>query len=161
MHVNSNDSRRGRIATLAAAGAVAGLMLLPVGQGVAGASTAAVPSAVGWVSGEKPVLCGYSHWCGRRGWGPRWCGGRCHRHHHHHGYRHHHDFESHNRHHHVDRREPVRREPVREEPVRMEPERPVKEDRVRPIKPVKPENPYKDDRDDWGDWLPFGADDEG
>ncbi|TYB68554.1 hypothetical protein FXF51_12055 [Nonomuraea sp. PA05] len=132
--------------------ALAGAMLLPAGQGVAGATAAAfpaaaVPTGVGYAAGEKPVLgCG-DRWCGN-GWGRRWCGGwRCHghRHHRHHDHYYEHDFHSGDRHHH-DHAEPAPEQPA---------EPPVKDDHE-PIKDDHKEDPHKWD---FQNWFPFG--DEG
>nr|SBO99082.1 hypothetical protein BN4615_P8598 [Nonomuraea gerenzanensis] len=145
-----------RIAAFALAGATAGIMLLPAGQGVAGAT--AVPTGVSHVAGEKPVLgCG-DRWCGN-GWGRRWCGGwRCHGHHHRH-HRHHdhyyeHDFHSGDRHH----RDHVEPAPERaEQPV--EPVEPPVKDGHKPIK----DDHHKEDPFKWDfhKWSPFGDENYG
>ncbi|MEV4169759.1 hypothetical protein [Nonomuraea sp. NPDC049709] len=163
MHVKTNNqqartSRHRRIATMALAGAAAGLMFLPAGQGVAGASAGAagLQTGVGYVSGEKPTLgCGHRG-CGRNWWGRHWCGGWCHgghhhRHHHHEFDHHHHEFNRHHHDDHEDRR--VAPAPEREEPV--EPPPPVKD------KPEKQDKwhiddskwPSFDELPSFGDWA--------
>lgn len=157
MHVNRKSHRR--IATLAlAAGAAAGIMLLPVGQGVAGASAgvSVVPAAVGYVSGEKPTLGCEDRGCRRNwwGWGRRWCGGNCGHHHRHHGFRHHHDFEHHD---HGNRHEEQRPPVQREQPPQEPPQQPVMPEKPEHDKPEKPDGGWEDG---WGDWVPFDGEEE-
>ncbi|MFB4265002.1 hypothetical protein [Nonomuraea sp. GTA35] len=140
-------------------------MLLPTGQGVAGASAgaSAVPAGAGYVTGDKPALgCGDRR-CGDGSWGRRWCGGRrCHGHHHR---RHHDHYYEHDHHHSGDRHHHA--EPAPELPVKP----PVKDDR----KPVSDDRkPIEDDREpikdgheedpypwDFDPWLPFGDEGDG
>ncbi|WP_171074968.1 hypothetical protein [Nonomuraea basaltis] len=92
MHLNTESRQpctRGprRVATLALAAAAAGVMLLPVGQGVAGASSTAT-TGISYSSYEKPPLhCGWGdRYCNYGWWGNRWWGpshpGWGHGHHH-------------------------------------------------------------------------------
>ncbi|MEV4468291.1 hypothetical protein [Nonomuraea sp. NPDC049504] len=157
------------------------MVLLPVGQGIAGASAGApaVPAAVAYTSGEKPVLgCGHRR-CGPYWWGRRWWGGH-HHHHHHHDFHDEHHFRGH-RHHDDRRHEPIRELPEQEEPEVEEPEEPEEPEQPeqppnqppnrpphkhqKPHKPYKPYKPVKerpikfkpryDDRG--GEWAPWDS----
>ncbi|MEU6710329.1 hypothetical protein ABZ897_02520 [Nonomuraea sp. NPDC046802] len=76
MKTETRHPRQKRVAMLALAGAAASLMILPMGQGVAGASAGAsdLQAGVGHIArGKPPARCGWRR-CGW--WEPRWRGGQ-------------------------------------------------------------------------------------